>query len=250
MCGFIGIASRRVIDKRDWLAAGCNAMKHRGPDDSGIWWSAEGQVGLGHRRLSIIDLSPAGHQPMRNVAGRVTIVFNGEIYNYKDLREELTASGHVFRSNSDTEVIIEAYLEWGNSCLSRLNGMFAFALHDSLERTLFLARDRAGEKPLFYSFAFGELRFASELKGLFADANFERSIDPESLDCYLGMGYAPGNRCLVKGVKKLPPAHALVFNIDSGDVQQWRYWQLPSPPSETADEKGEVDLLDNLEVLL
>ena len=151
MCGIVGIASRHPVTDREWLSIGCAAMAHRGPDDSGSWWSSNGNVGLAHRRLAIIDLSPGGHQPMHDEANHLSIVFNGEIYNYVDLRDILKAKGHKFQTQSDTEVVLAAYSEWGLECLSQLNGMFAIALYDEKKRRLFLARDRAGEKPLFYS---------------------------------------------------------------------------------------------------
>jgi asparagine synthase (glutamine-hydrolysing) len=248
MCGIIGIASPSPCESRDWLIAGRDAMAHRGPDDAGVWWSADGRVGLGHRRLAIIDLSPAGHQPMQDVTGLLTIVFNGEIYNYLDLQQELISKGHSFRSHSDTEVILAAYSEWGVDCLKRFNGMFAFALYDATQQTIFLARDRAGEKPLFYSLSNGVLRFASELKGLLADPAMPRRIDAEALDCYLAMGYVPGDRCMVHGVHKLPPAHALLFHLKKDATRIWRYWQLPVPPA--GDLQDESVLLDDLEVLL
>ena len=216
MCGIAGIASKTSIADRAWLAAGRDALRHRGPDDAGEWWAADGCVGLGHRRLAIIDLSQAGHQPMQDAGGELCIVFNGEIYNFVELRLELVAKGYGFQSHSDTEVILAAYREWGTDCLSRLNGMFAFALYDRRQRLLFMARDRAGEKPLFYARANGTLRFASELKGLMADPALPRRIDPQALDCYLAIGFVPGERCMLQGVKKLPPAHALVFNLESG----------------------------------
>ena len=235
MCGLVGICSTSRIDERSWLAAGRDAMAHRGPDDAGEWWSQNGCVGLAHRRLSIIDLSAAGHQPMSDAAGTLTIVFNGEIYNFADLRLELEAKGATFRSHSDTEVILAAYREWGTDCISRLNGMFAFALYDAEQQVVLLARDRAGEKPLFYRYADGTLRFASELKGLLADRALPRRIDPESLDCYLALGYVPGERCILQGFSKLPPAHALRFDMKSGRAKVWRYWQLPElrPPAGT-----------------
>lgn len=251
MCGIIGIAAQSPVSERGWLALGRDALRHRGPDDAGEWWSADGCVGVGHRRLAIIDLSPAGHQPMQDALGGLCIVFNGEIYNFADLRQELTAKGHAFRSHSDTEVILAAYAEWDTDCLARLNGMFAFALYDSRRRQLFIARDRAGEKPLFYARAPGALRFASELKGLMADPALARRIDREALDCYLAMGYVPGERSMLQGVKKLPPAHALVFDLNSGQSRLWRYWQLPELSASAA--KGEADeagLLDELEALL
>jgi len=251
MCGIVGVASvRRNID-RNWVKEGSLKLSHRGPDGHGEWWSAEGQVGLAHRRLAIVDLSVAGHQPMHSGAGELHIVFNGEIYNFADLKIELSKMGYVFKSHTDTEVILNSYLEWGENCLSRLNGMFAFAIYDERSRQLFMARDRAGEKPLFYTFEKGELRFASELKALMADPNLPRRVDLEALDCYLAMGFVPGDKCLLSGVKKLPPAHALRFNLKSGQFHMWRYWNLPDldrfGPSDVLDE---CDLLDELENLL
>lgn len=251
MCGIIGIVSQLLIGNRGWLVAGRDAMAHRGPDDAGEWWSADGCVGLGHRRLAIIDLSPGGHQPMHDAADELTIVFNGEIYNFSDLRHELAAKGYAFRSNSDTEVILATYREWGTDCLSRLNGMFAFAIYDARQRKLFVARDRAGEKPLFYALSNGVLRFASELKGLMADPTMPHRIDAEALDCYLAMGFVPGERCILQGVKKLPPAHALEFNLESGQSRLWCYWQLPQLEASTGTSTAHDDaLLNELEALL
>lgn len=248
MCGIIGIASRSPVQDRGSLIAGRDAMTHRGPDDAGVWWSENGLVGLGHRRLAIIDLSPAGHQPMQDNSRSLTIVFNGEIYNYRDLRRELVGKGHVFRSHSDTEVLLAAYREWGVDCLSRLNGMFAFALYDAAQQKMFLARDRAGEKPLFYMLANGCLRFASELKGLLADPAVFRRLDAEATDCFLAMGFVPGERCIIRGARKLPPAHALIFDLKQNTNHVWRYWKLPVPSKESdQDERG---LEDELETLL
>ncbi len=225
-----------------------DTMIHRGPDDAGIWWSKDGQVGLAHRRLAIIDLSPGGHQPMQDSYGQLTIVFNGEIYNYHELRRELEKNGHQFRSASDTEVILEAYRAWGHDCLSRLNGMFAFCLYDSTERRLFLARDRVGEKPLFYSHTNSRLIFASELKALMADPEFSRELDPESLNFYLAYGYVPGERCMLRGVRKLLPGHAMVYKIETDDLKTWQYWQLPEPNSTQGT--SETELTEELESLL
>ncbi len=249
MCGIVGAGGTVSLQNRHWLASGRDAMTHRGPDDSGEWWSLDGRVGLAQRRLSIIDLSPAGHQPMHDASGVLSLVFNGEIYNFEELRDELIAKGHVFRSHSDTEVILMAYREWGTACLGRLNGMFAFALYDARQNSLFLARDRAGEKPLFYYQAGGELRFASELKALLADPALPRRTAPESLDCYLAMGYVPGERCMLQGFKKLPPAHALLFDLQTGQSKVWRYWQLPDLDVDTQP-LDEAALLDELEALL
>ena len=251
MCGIIGIASNVAPFNRAWITVGSNTMSHRGPDDGGEWWSQDGLVGLAHRRLSIIDLSAAGHQPMTDASGRLTIVFNGEIYNFKELREELASKGYAFLSHSDTEVILLAYREWGWDCLSHLNGMFAFAIHDSRKHQVFFARDRAGEKPLFYHYFNGTIRFASELKALMADPALPRRINLESLDCYLAMGYVPGDRCILQDFKKLPPAHAMCFDIRTSETKVWRYWKLPHlNPLVSNSAVDETALLDELESLL
>jgi asparagine synthase (glutamine-hydrolysing) len=251
MCGIVGIVSNNLQTKRAWLAIGRDAMAHRGPDDAGEWWSDDGRVGLAQRRLSIIDLSPAGHQPMHDASGALSIVFNGEIYNFSELREELIVRGYSFTSHSDTEVILAAYREWGTECLTQFNGMFAFALYDARQQTVFLARDRAGEKPLFYHEANGVLRFGSELKALMADPALPRRIDPVSLDCYLAMGYAPGERCILQGYNKLPPAHALSFDLQRGTAKVWRYWEVPDlTPEAATGQVDELGLLDELEALL
>lgn len=247
MCGIVGIASRSPIAARAWFAAGRDALTHRGPDDAGESWSDDGRVGLAHRRLSIVDLSAAGHQPMHDALGALSIVFNGEIYNFTDLRDELISKGHGFKSHSDTEVILAAYCEWGAQCLARLNGMFAFALYDARQKTVFLARDRAGEKPLFYHQAGDVLRFASELKALLADPALLRHIAPEALDCYLAMGYVPGDRCMLQGFNKLPPAHALLFDLQNGKTKLWRYWQLPECEVVVAND---IELVEEFESLL
>lgn len=250
MCGIVGIVSNTPQAQRAWLAIGRDAMMHRGPDDAGEWWSADGRVGLAHRRLAINDLSSAGHQPMHDALRALTIIFNGEIYNFADLRDELIGKGHAFKSHSDTEVILAAYREWGADCLARLNGMFAFALFDEGQQTVFLARDRAGEKPLFYCHINGELRFASELKALLADHELSRHVDPAALDCYLALGYVPGDRCILQGFNKLPPAHALLFHLKTGNAKIWRYWQLPRLEHAAQGPVDEATLLDELEALL
>lgn len=250
MCGIIGIVSQHPITNRAVLALGRDALRHRGPDDAGEWWAVDGRVGLAHRRLAIIDLSVGGHQPMRHAVDDLVIVFNGEIYNFKDLRSDLEDQGHVFRTSTDTEVILAAYREWGTDCLSYLNGMFAFALYDGGRRRLFMARDRAGEKPLFYALHDGTLRFSSEIKGLFADSAMPRRINAEALDCYLTFGYVPGERCIVEGIKKLPPGHAMLFDLDDGRSKLWRYWKLPHWPLGEEQTNEEETLLGQLDALL
>jgi len=229
MCGIVGVYSKYTVVERSLLVRMRDTMTHRGPDDAGLWQSPNGQLGLAHRRLSIIDLSPAGHQPMADQTNRINIVFNGEIYNFQDLRLELESRGHIFRSHSDTEVLLEAYRQWGTNCLQHLNGAFAFCLYDHDEECLFLARDRAGEKPLFYTHNSEHFMFASELKALMANTMLPKKVDLEALEFYLAYGYVPGDRCLLAGVHKLPPAHAMKFSLQSHELKVWKYWQLPSP---------------------
>lgn len=232
MCGIVGVLSAHPIETPNHLLMMRDAMIHRGPDDAGAWWSADNCVGLAQRRLAIIDLSPGGHQPMSDSSGRLTLTHNGEIYNYLELRSQLEALGHVFRSSSDTEVILEAYLEWGVDCLQHLRGMFAFALYDSSLRRLFIARDRAGEKPLFFWRRPGKLAFASELKALMADPTFPRTLDLNSLDYYLAYGYVPGEMCIFKEVRKLLPGHAMTYDLHTDELRSFCYWQLPEPTLE------------------
>ena len=247
MCGIAGILDIRNPVDQSTLIAMRDSMSHRGPDDAGIWLSETGCVGLGHRRLSIVDLSNAGHQPMLTADGTLCIVFNGEIYNHQELRLELEAKGHTFRTSSDTEVLLEAYRAWGHGCLTRLNGMFAFALYDLKKAQVFLARDRAGEKPLFYSHSATRFSFASELKGLLQDPNQPRKLEREALESYLTYGNIPGPGCILKGVHKLAPAHAACLELKDFSIKVWPYWNLPSPGTvaESLDE-----LCDRLDPLL
>ena len=245
MCGIVGVAGN-TLPSREMFIRMRDSLRHRGPDDEGMWWSNDGRVALGHRRLSIIDLSPGGRQPMSDRSNRLRIVFNGEIYNYLELRAELAQRGHEFRTASDTEVILEAYLEWGNDALSHLNGMFALAIYDLAERRLLVARDRAGEKPLYYRIHAGSLAFASELKALLTDPSAPRALDRDALEFYLAFGYVPESRCLLSGFRKLPQAHALSFAVDSGEVQAWPYWTLPQPDGRAVEEPVLLEELQRL----
>ncbi|MCK5171890.1 MAG: hypothetical protein KAR47_00765 [Planctomycetes bacterium] len=175
-----------------------DCLTHRGPDDAGVWINKS--MGLGHRRLSIIDTSQSGHQPMIDEVTGSVIVYNGEVYNFKEIRKELEAMGVAFKSTCDTEVVLKAYRVWGSSCLSHFNGMFAFALYDMPAHRLFIARDRAGQKPLFYHKSQSKFMFASELKALFADKSFPRSLNLKALNFYLAYGYVPGDMCILKDV--------------------------------------------------
>lgn len=227
MCGIVGyLSAREPIDVKT-LAAMRDAMTHRGPDGEGLWRSGDGRVGLGHRRLAIVDLSPGGAQPMASADGRYQIVFNGEIYNHHALREDLRALGWSFRSASDTEVLLAAFAQWGDGCLARLSGMFAFAVYDTRDETLFVARDRAGEKPLFYRHANGVFAFASELKALLAHPAMPRRADAAGLDHYLAYGYVPRELCILEGYAKLPAAHWLRYDLRADRVTTGAYWRLP-----------------------
>lgn len=248
MCGITGIAGREVEKDPVLLQRMRDTMTHRGPDDAGDWWSEDGTVGLAMRRLAIIDLSPAGHQPMMDHAKDFVIVFNGEIYNYRELMKELRSKGHSFNSACDTEVILEAYREWQTGFVEHLIGMFAFAIFDIKKNILFIARDRAGEKPLFYIHDKGTFRFGSELKSILADSSVERAIDFNALQYYLSFGYVPGELCILKAFKKLPPAHAMTYDIGNDTTRVWQYWKLPEP--EAAASRTDEDTLVELEALL
>jgi asparagine synthase (glutamine-hydrolysing) len=231
MCGIAGyfrptgIAAQPAPTILESMTA---ALRHRGPDDAGAWIDAEAGIALGHRRLSILDLSPLGHQPMHSACGRYVIVFNGEIYNFRALRADLEASGHRFRGGSDTEVLLGAVREWGvRRAVERFNGMFAFALWDRQERTLHLVRDRAGEKPLYYARPGDTLLFASELKALRMHPAFRAEIDRDALALFLRHGYVPTPYTIYQGVFKLPPATILSLPADRAggrDAEPVEYW--------------------------
>jgi asparagine synthase (glutamine-hydrolysing) len=206
------------------LVSMISAQAHRGPDDSGTY--AAGPVGLGHRRLSILDLSPLGHQPMASPDGRSVIVFNGEIFNYLELRSELAACGHTFRTGSDTEVILAAYAQWGRDCVHRFNGMWAFALWDGVKGELFCSRDRFGVKPFFYLQQGGLFAFASEPKGILAVLPEERTPDLEYLCRYFTYGIVhDGERTFYRNIRQLPAGHNLV--VGRAGSSCWRYWNYP-----------------------
>lgn len=251
MCGILGLVSNKPVGDRSWITTGRATMAHRGPDDAGEYWSSDGRVGFGHLRLAIVDLSPTGHQPMSRPEFGLTIVFNGEIYNFQDLRRELEGKGYQFRSSSDTEVLLAAYDAWGSDFLARLNGMFAFALHDYRRNIVLFARDRAGEKPFFYRLAGGTLQFASELKALMAVPGAERRINKQAMDTFLARGFVPGDGCILEGCHKLPPAHAMQFDLTTGEANVWRYWAEPAlAPQAESEALDEGALLDELEALL
>ena len=231
MCGIVGIfdiRGRRAIDV-DLLGRMNESQHHRGPDEGGL--HSEPGVGLGHRRLSIIDLS-SGHQPLFNEDESVVVVFNGEIYNFLELMPELQARGHRFRTRCDTEVIIHAWEEWGESCVERFRGMFAFALWDRNRQCLFLARDRLGVKPLYYAALPGDqFIFASELKALLIHPALKRELDPRAVEDYFAYGYVPEPKTIFQAAHKLPPGHTLRLSRDDGKwAEPRRYWDIPFVP--------------------
>lgn len=230
MCGIAGYWNHDGLNEAEAgavLAAMTDAIRHRGPDDTASWIDAESGVALGFRRLAILDLSPNGRQPMLSETGRYVIIFNGEIYNFQDLRLELSGLGHRFRGRSDTEVLLAAVTAWGvRVALERFNGMFAFALWDREQRVLHLARDRAGEKPLYYGWMDGTLLFGSELKALRAHPAFRAEVDRGALALFFRHGYVPGPHTIYRGVQKLPPGTLLTLRGDgsgpsSAPVAYW-----------------------------
>ena len=247
MCGIAGIVAAGGLTVAD-VAPMVAPLGHRGPDDQGVW--ADGTCALGHRRLSIIDLSEAGRQPLASGDGACRVTFNGEIYNFRALRGELEARGHRFHTGTDTEVIVEGYAEWGAAVVDRLDGMFAFGLWDARQRRLLLARDRVGKKPLYYTTVDGRLRFASELQGLLADPSVPRRIDLMAIDAYLSWGYVPAPRTAFSGIFKLPPAHWMTVDVTPSGLSTRieRYWSLSySPKVSTTFEDAAIEVRARLD---
>ncbi|MDA5193608.1 XrtA/PEP-CTERM system amidotransferase [Govanella unica] len=227
MCGLVGIfdtRGTRSFDRGQILRMN-DRIAHRGPDDFGT--HLEPGLALGHRRLAIIDLSPAGHQPMENDAGDLVIVFNGEIFNFMEVRAELEALGHRFRTHSDTEVILHGWTEWGEKCLDRFRGMFAIVLWDRKQEVLFLARDRLGIKPLYYAqMADGRIAFASELKSLLEIPDLPRDLDPMAVEDYFAYGYIPDPKSILKSVRKLAPGHLMLQRRGASHATSRPYWDV------------------------
>ncbi len=226
------------------VKAMADTISHRGPDDEGYYVS--GPIGLGFRRLSIIDLN-TGHQPISNEDGSVWIVFNGEIYNYKELREVLLSQGHIFKTRTDTEVIVHLYEEFGERCVEKLRGMFAFAIWDDRRKLLFIARDRLGIKPLYYASSSKSLLFASEMKAILADPEVGREVEPSMVDRFLSFNYTPGEETFFRNIHKLQPGHYLV--VHQGELHIRQYWDLhfstePEHPNQKQAEEQLVELLE------
>lgn len=229
ICGKISPGQSSKIDE-DLIRKMCSVLKHRGPDDEGFYINtvknpaAKVKVGLGHRRLSIIDLSSAGHQPMSNEDGTLWIVFNGEIYNFLELRENLAKQGHKFRSRTDTEVVLHLYEEKNTECLKELRGGFAFAIWDAKKSRLFAARDRVGKKPFYYVYKNQTLTFASEIKAILRDPGVSAEVNRRAITDYLSYGYTPTPETMFKGIMKLPPAHMMTY--ENGRFEIEKYWEL------------------------
>jgi asparagine synthase (glutamine-hydrolysing) len=239
MCGICGIVAPSGLQPASELVdAMCGTIVHRGPDDQGTY--VRDGVALGMRRLSIIDLE-GGHQPIHNEDESAWIVFNGEIYNYRALREELSRAGHRMYTHSDTEVVLHAYEQWGEGFLARLNGMFGLAIWDRRKRVLLLARDRLGIKPMHYIRLGQRLLFASEIKALLADPAMPREVDPVALADYLALEFVPTPRSILRGVRKVPPGHYLTWRQADGDLLVQRYWDVGIEASETAGDLPDLD---------
>jgi asparagine synthase (glutamine-hydrolysing) len=222
MCGIAGATG---VASPELVAAMSDALAHRGPDDHGVFHDAASGIALGHRRLSIIDTSSAGHQPMSYADGRYQLIFNGEIYNFADVRRELEPLGHRFVSRSDTEVVLAAYAQWGDASVARLRGMFAFAIYDRVTTDLFLARDRMGIKPLYYVARNGTFAFASELRAFLGTGLVEARLDGEALWDFLALGSFPQPRTAIRGVTSLAPGHTMRVRRD-GTFETTKYWDL------------------------
>jgi len=227
MCGICGfVTTGREPLEPSLLDSMTARLEHRGPDDGGVWTDARGGVGvgLGARRLAVIDLSPRGHMPMSTADGALRIVYNGEVFNFRELRAELTSLGYHFRSDTDTEVVLNAYRQWGTECLHRFNGMFAFAVWDERDRSLFVARDRLGVKPLYYAVREGVFSFASEIKSLLEDTELSREVDWDALDLYLTFRVVPHPYTIYKSVRKLAPGHFIIYK--DGRLSEREYWDV------------------------
>lgn len=238
MCGILGIANTNGLTDvdREWIPLGLDAIKHRGPDDTGEWVSPTSKIAFGHKRLSVIDLSIRAHQPMHSQDSRFHLTFNGEIYNFHEIKEALLRLGHSFSTSSDSEVLLTAYIQWGNECLKFFNGQFAFAIADEVNQKLLLARDRAGEKPLYYTeFKNQSFAFASEVKALLSHSLTPKSISSGALSSFLNYGFTPATGSIVQDVFKLLPGTYLDFDLESGKYQTHVYWTRPMPAKEFKD---------------
>ena len=251
MCGLTGFIDFNKRITREQLTTACNSLQHRGPDDgdTAFFETAEAFVGLGHRRLSILDLSPLGHQPMYSDDKCVVVILNGEIYNFKEIRKVLEEKGHCFLSNSDTEVVLKAYQQFGTDCLSRFIGMFSIVIYDASLQKVFLIRDRPGVKPLYYYFADGCLLFASELKAFHQFAHFKKEIDDVAVSLYFKYGYIKAPYSIFKNAHKLLPGNFATVNLKDQSLQLTQYWNVLDYYNKPTNVIDEPEALGELEKL-
>jgi asparagine synthase (glutamine-hydrolysing) len=255
LAGFFGPATSSDVELSAIAQRMNDTIYLRGPDSHGVWSDEANGIALGHRRLSILDLSPEGHQPMVSRNGRFVIVFNGEVYNFRDLRTELEAAGHVFRGHSDTEIMLAAFCQWGVlEATKRFNGMFAFAVWDRDEKQLHLGRDRLGEKPLYYGWMpDGTLLFGSELKALKPHPSFKGEINRDAIACLLKLNYIADPHSIYQGIHKLPPASLLTWDGSSAPPKPQLYWDLKAVAEASLNNPfrgSEQDAILELEALL
>ena len=252
MCGILGFALKSSQILQSEFQESLDMLDHRGPDDSGILFIPNTQIALGHKRLSIIDLSKNAHQPMSDPSKNINIVFNGEIYNFQEIMDQLLNLGHIFKSQSDTEVILNGYIEWGPGIVDLLIGSFAMAIVDKKNNILLLARDRGGEKPLFYSLFNEEIYFSSELKPLINFSTISKQIDPSSFQHLFSHGYVERDQSIFTDIKKLLPGHILTFDLGSRETSVRKYWDIMNKVAQRKKQKfaSEQDLTNRLELLM
>ena len=247
MCGIVGVASNLGVSNKlvNWAEEASRSLIHRGPDDKGLLLSENKKICFAHRRLSIIDLSKAGHQPLVSQSKRFSIVFNGEIYNHLEIRSRLKKLGfNEWIGTSDTETLLASIEILGlENTLELVIGMYSFAIYDKKEKRLHLVRDRAGEKPLFYTLVKNKLYFASELKALLLIPNISKNINPSALDCYLYMGYIPREMCIIQGFNKVQASTYITYNLESNLITSTKYWELPKPKSHIEEFNQSKDFL-------
>lgn len=248
MCGIVGEVSFGLVNSDKWVKNALNLIKHRGPDNEGIWISEDKKIIFGHRRLSIIDLSKDGNQPMLSECKNYVITFNGEIYNYKEIADKLSKKGINLKTKTDTEVLINSYKIWGELFLDQIEGMYAFAIFDKKKNIVFFARDKSGQKPLYIFKNNFSISFCSELRGLLENPNIERKLSEEGFIKYLHQGYASGRSCLIKDIIKLKAGELLRYNLSNGKVDFKKYFNLPKPNNEKIND---IDTLtEKLQTLL
>jgi len=241
MCGILGIVGKGFVQNNNWIKSNLNKISHRGPDDKGIWNSNDQLVCLGHTRLSIIDLSYKNHQPIVDEERKISLIFNGEIYNYMDLKVQLENLGYRFKTNGDTEVLLKSYVHWKEDCFKKIEGMFAFSICDEKRKKVFLVRDQYGQKPLYYKYFNQTLKFGSELKLFLNDVDSKLNIN--NLNKYLYYGFVKHNS-LINNVNQLPPGHFLKFDYIKNTIDTNPYWKVPQ-----TIEKSQLDSFEILKLL-